>query len=284
MKADPKKHATFIMQKYTDLTRQALEDHPDLVVWPEAATPGFVLKNMSLHQEITSLIKESKTHFIIGSSEYPKFVKPSSSNSKGIGNTALFFSPEGKVVGQYLKIHLVPFGEYVPYEGTIPWPGFVIPEGKRSYEIPGKEFTLFGIDGTKFGVIVCWEIVFPDLFREFVKRGANFMINITNEGWFGETAAPYQMLMVNVFRAVENRIAVARAANTGISCFIDPYGRIDGRVSTNNKDIFVEGYLTSQVPLAHEKTFYTIYGDIFVYVIFSFAVLMIALTFSRRKK
>jgi len=271
------------MQKYTDLTRKALKDQPQLIVWPEAATPGFVLKHMSLHQQITSLVKEAKTYFLIGSSEYPKFAKSSSLNPKDIGNTALFYTPKGKIVGQYLKIHLVPFGEYVPYEGIIPWPNFIVPKDKGSYGIPGKKFTLFGIDGSKFGVLICWEIVFPELFREFVKNGANFMINVTNEGWFGKTAAPYQMAAVNVFRAVENRIAVARAANTGISCFIDPYGRITGRVKNNDTDIFVEGYLTQKIPLAYERTFYTINGDIFVYLVLSITILMIAITVLRPK-
>ncbi len=109
------------------------------------------------------------------------------------------------------------------------------------------------------------------------------MINVTNEGWFGKTAAPYQMAAVNVFRAVENRIAVARAANTGISCFIDPYGRITGKVKKNNEDIFVEGYLTKEIPLAYERTFYTINGDIFVYLVLSITILMIVLTVLRPK-
>jgi apolipoprotein N-acyltransferase len=90
------------------------------------------------------------------------------------------------------------------------------------------------------------------------------MINITNEGWFGDTAAPYQLAAVNVFRAVENRVYIARAANTGISCFIDPFGRIFGRVNKNNRDTFVEGFLTEEIRLSHTRTFYTIYGDVFV--------------------
>ena len=284
MKANPNRYSKFIMGKYTDLTRKALKDQPELLVWPEAATPGFVLKNLSLYQQITSLVQEADIYFLIGSSEYPKFAKPSSPRPKDIGNTALFFSPAGKVVGQYLKIHLVPFGEYIPYSGVIPWPGFIVPEGKNNYEIPGKEFTLFRIGHANFGVLICWEIVFPELFRTFVKKGANFMINVTNEGWFGKTAAPYQMVAVNVFRAVENRIAVGRAANTGISCFIDPHGRVTGRVKNNNEDIFVEGYLTQKIPLSHQKTFYTRYGDIFVYAILALTVFLIAAMCFGRKK
>jgi len=284
MKANPKKHAKFIVQKYADLTKQAAQDQPTLIVWPEAATPGLLLKNLRLLDKTMTLIREVNAHFIVGSSENPKFIKGSSLKPENIGNTALFFSPKGKFLGQYLKIHLVPFGEYIPFEGTVPWPHFIVPEEKKTYEIPGKEFTLFRLEGAKFGVLICWEIVFPELFRQFVKNGADFMLNITNEGWFGETAAPYQLAAVSVFRAVENRISLARAANTGVSCFIDPYGRTTGRVQNGNKDIFVEGYLTQEIRLTQEKTLYTQYGDIFVYVCLILTAVIIALSLFRTKR
>jgi apolipoprotein N-acyltransferase len=282
MKTNPRKHASFIMQKYADLTRKAVRDQPRLIVWPEAATPGFVLKNITLLTQLTSLVRETGTHFLIGSSEYPKFEKDYSPGPKGTGNTALFFSPKGKVLGQYLKIHLVPFGEYIPLEGIITWPRFIVPEGKRSFDVPGKQLTLFEVDGAKFGTIICWEIVFPDLFRQFVNNGANFMLNITNEGWFGE-AALYQMLAISVFRAVENRISVARAANTGISCFIDPCGRIIAKVKNGSRDTLVEGYITRGIPLSRQRTFYTRHGDVFAYVSLFITGIVMALTFLRRK-
>ena len=110
------------------------------------------------------------------------------------------------------------------------------------------------------------------------------MINLTNEGWFGETAAPYQLAAINVFRAVENRIYVARAANTGISCYIDPFGRIYGRVKNNNKDIFVDGYLTKEIRISHAKTFYTLYGDVFVYITIIIAVGIVVLFIFRGRR
>jgi apolipoprotein N-acyltransferase len=283
-KRHPKKYAAAILKRYTDLTLMASRQEPDLIVWPEAATPGFVLKNMGLYRQVVSLIREVKIYFLIGSSEYPKFMKGRSFNPNESGNTALLFSPEGKVLGQYLKIHLVPFGEEVPFNGIVSWPHFIVPKESKTLEIPGKAFTLFDVKETKFGVVICWEIVFPDLIREFVKRGANFMLNITNEAWFGDTAAPYQLLAVTVFRAVENRISFGRAANTGISCFIDPVGRITGRVQKNHKDTFVEGYLTGDVPLTEKRTFYTRYGDLFVSANVLLSVLLLVLAFSRGKK
>ena len=264
-KRHPRKHAAFIMQRYAELSEKAAQDSPELIVWPEAATPGLVLKHVGLYGQLRKLIREQSTHFLIGSSEFPKFQKIKTGERKP-GNTALYLSPEGKVLGQYLKIRLLPFGEYIPFEKTFPWPSFIYVDTNKNWEIPGDEATLFDIEGFKFGVIICWENAFPALFRRFVKNGANFMINITNEGWFGESAAPYQFLAMSVFRAVENRISLARAANTGVSCFIDPNGRIVDRVRTRGKDIFVEGYLTRQIVATQEKTFYTRYGDVFVFI------------------
>jgi len=284
MKNNPKKYADAIMQKHVKLTHQVAQDNAELIVWPEGATPGFVLKNMSLLNEITSLVRDKKTYFVIGSSEYPKFIKEASYDPAEFGNTALFFSPEGKVLGQYLKIRLVPFGEYIPFEKTISWPRFIVPGEKKGFEVPGKEFSLFQLDKSRFGVLICWEIVFPDLCREFVRKGANLMINITNEGWFGESAAPYQMAAINVFRAVENGISMARAANTGISCFIDPFGRITGRVQNSGKDIFIEGYLTQEMLVAEKNTFYTRHGDLFAYFVLLVSVLVVGASFVSRKR
>jgi apolipoprotein N-acyltransferase len=262
-KKDPRKHATFIMQKYSELTEKASLDRPELIVWPEAATPGLILKNSYILNQMVMIARRENTHFLIGSSEYPKFTTEKF-DPKKIGNTALFFSPQGRVLGQYLKIRLIPFAEYIPYRESIPWPEFIVPRNKAS-DVPGQEYTLFDLDGTKFGAVICSECTFPDLFRRFVKKGAAFMVNITNEGWFGETAL-HQKVAASVFRAVENRIFLVRATNTGISCFIDPYGRITGRVQKDEKDTLVEGYLTRPVYLSDEITFYTRYGDLFAYL------------------
>ena len=274
-KKNPLPHTRYIMQKYADLTRQAAGDQADMIVWPEAATPGFIFKNMTAYKEMIAIVREVKIPLLVGSAEYPKFAKNQTKSKKS--NTALFFSPEGRVLGQYLKIRLVPFWEYVPYDETFNWPDFII-ASKKASNVAGQEFTTFQIEGAKFGVVICWEIAFPWLFSRFADGGAEFMINITNEGWFGENAAPYQMLSMSVFRAVENRLFLVRAANTGISCFIDPCGKINGRVQQNNRDISVEGYLTREITAAQQKPFYTVHGDIFVYL--CMVVTAVALIFS----
>lgn len=261
-KLDTRKNADFIMQRYVDLTRRAAKEGAKLIIWPEAATPGLLLKNRALHQRMATLVKEVNTHMVVGSSEHAKFAKDAGEAAK-TGNTALFFSPQGKVLGQYFKIRLIPFGEYIPYEEHFPWPEFIVPKESRSYDLPGKEVTLFDLDETRFGVVICSEGAFPNLYRQFVKRGANLMLNITNEGWFGP-AALYQKAAASVFRAVENRSSLARATNTGISCFIDPYGRILGRVNRDGREVSIAGSMTRDVPISDTQTLYTRYGDAFV--------------------
>jgi apolipoprotein N-acyltransferase len=125
-------------------------------------------------------------------------------------------------------------------------------------------------------VTICWENIFPDLVRKFVSNGAQFIINITNEAWFGKTAAPFQFVSMNVFRAVENRVFVVRCANTGVSCFIDPFGRIIERVKDKSgHDIFVRGVLSRSVIPLESNTFYTRYGDWLVWVCMVFSVVFI---------
>ena len=267
-----------IISQYESLTEEAAKSKPQLIVWPEASTPGFVLNDHSLLRRMSSVMRRLKTYLLIGSAEYPKFSKTSSKLKLNRGNTALFFSPEGKVLGQYLKIRLVPFGEYVPYEESIPWPDFIVQKGKRNFDIAGNEATLFQVNGTQFGTLICWEVLFPDLTRNLVKKGANFVINITNEAWFGRIAFPYQMLSSCVFRAVENCVNLVRCANTGISCFIDPYGRVTGRVGNGGEDIFVSGTLAQKILISPPGTFYTRHGDLLVYGCIAFLLVIVVWT------
>ena len=279
-----RRYRNYILERYEELSRQASKDQPGLVIWPEAATPGFVLSDFALKKRITELVREMNTYFLIGSSEYPKFQKTRSKVS-GFGNTALFFSPEGNVLGQYLKIHLVPFAEYVPYQKLIPWPRFIVPEGMNVFEVPGNEITLFDLQEAKFGVLICWESIFPGLFRSFVKEGAHFMVNITNEGWFNKPTIFYQYVAMNVFRAVENRVYLVRCANTGVSCFIDPYGRVVDRVKDNKgQDIHVPGVLTVSVIATDSKTIYTRWGDWFSFLNIACSIACLILTLSQRSR
>ena len=258
-KWDPK-YAEFIMQTYAKLTQEASKDRPALIIWPEAATPRAIDLDRRLYSQVRHLAENAGTYLLLGSSSYQKFKRKGPQKLK-YTNSAFLISPDTKAEYQrYDKIHLVPFAEYVPLKGAIPW-SYIQAPNVASY-IPGREYTIFECLGSRFGVTICWESIFPELFRKFVKNGAEFMINVTNEGWFSNPAIFYQYVSMNVFRAVENRVYVVRCANTGVSCFIDPYGRIVDRVrDTTGRDLFVRGVLTRTVIPMESRTIYTRYGD-----------------------
>ncbi len=262
------------LERHIALTREAANSgHTSLIVWPETSVQGSLTQDLSLLNTMSTLALETQTHLLVGSAVRPKFGSREFRRRNWF-NSAFLISPRGRILKKYDKINLLPFAEYLPYKDTFPWPEGLA--AKAGHFIPGKEYTIFNVNGTNFGVMICWESIFPDIFRKFVGKGANFMVNITNEAWFGKTAAPYQFLAMNVFRAVENRVSIARSANTGVSGFIDPYGRILGEVKDGNKDIFVQGYLTMEIPLSQERTFYALYGDIFAYIILGLSIVMLA--------
>src|SRR3989441_987272 len=255
-------YAPTILSHYARLTRLAADQAPSLIVWPETAIPGDVQHHPELKRYVSHLAIDTKTHLFVGSSEQAKLGdrKPTS----GLYNSMFLFSPEGNIEGQYRKIALIPFGEYEPLRGIVRWPKAIV--ASVGHFLPGDQHVVFTTRGFTFGSIICWEIIFPDLFRQFVKRGAGFMVNATNEAWFHGTAVPYQLLAMSAFRAAENRVAIVRAANTGISAFIDPFGRITARLrGVNQKELFVEGGLNGAVTVSMGRTFYTMHGDLFAW-------------------
>jgi apolipoprotein N-acyltransferase len=185
-------------------------------------------------------------------------------------NSALLISREGRILSQHHKLHLVAFGEFIPLEQYLPFLRKMLP--LTGEFIPGNKYTIFQLPTTssqplaRFGVLICFEDIFPGMVRRFVKDGADFMVNITNDAWFGRSAAPYQHAANSVFRAVENRRPFVRSANTGLSCFIDRLGRICAEVSSGGKEIFIEGYKTYTMNIGPSRrlSFYTKYGDIFI--------------------
>jgi apolipoprotein N-acyltransferase len=282
-KWDPN-YDSFIMQRYRDLTVAAEESRPWLIVWPETATPGSVSRYPQLMGEIQTLSSKTNSRILFGSSDGQKFFDRL--KGQNLHNTAFFIEPNQKIenIQKYHKIRLFPFGEYLPYKEVLPWSWIGVAEF-RSY-IPGSEYKLFELDGETFATTICWENLFPDLVRQFVKKGARFIVNITNEAWFGETATPEQFLSMNVFRAVENGVYVVRCANTGISCFIDPCGRVVDRVKNEEgKDVFVSGFLTGEVIPLSPNTFYTRYGDWFAWLcIIVSAGFILAAIFTKQRK
>lgn len=256
-KWDPKL-AGSIMQIYRELTEQAAKDKPALIVWPEAATPRSIIQSPNLYSEVRQLARRTGANLFLGSTSQVKF-KKEGENSK-YHNSGFLIGPPAGEPPRYDKIVLFPFGEYLPLKEIMPWHRLGVPN-MGSYK-PGEDYKVFDCPGFRFGATICWENGFPGLVRQFVRRGAQFIVNITNEAWFGRTASPYQFLTYNVLRAVENRRYIVRCSNTGVSCVIDPWGQVVDRVKDDSgKDIFVRGYLTEKVFPIDYETIYTRFGD-----------------------
>jgi apolipoprotein N-acyltransferase len=265
-----------ILDRYMALSRNAAAGHPKLIVWPETAVPGDVQHTPLLLKELGGLARESGSYLLVGTAASAKFAEKKLAEKEY--NNLVLISPDGTISGEYQKQILVPFGEYAPLKGIVRWSEAVATP--RQDILAGDQSTLFTMGSLSFGATLCWENVFPDLFRKFVKAGARLMVNATNEALFGDTTAPYQLLAMSVFRAAENRVAVVRSTNTGISAFIDPYGRIiDELKGSDGRRVFVEGALTGTVPLSHGQTFYTRYGEVFAFGQIGIAVLTILYSF-----
>ena len=263
----------YIFDKYSILTREAVKEGPDLVIWPETAFPDYFNSENEYTPKMKALAGEIHTPILFGAPLIETSLH--ASQEPRVYNSALLLDGNGRLARRHDKVHLVPFGEYVPFKK---WFGFV--ERFAKYSIagftPGREYTVFSIpEGSRpegpapatCGALICFEDIFPRLARRYVQGGASLLVNMTNDAWFYESAAPYQHATASVFRAVENRVNVVRAANTGLSCFIDTKGRITSRVKDRSgKDIFVDGYDTEVLKIEKGATFYTKYGDIFAYL------------------
>jgi apolipoprotein N-acyltransferase len=271
------KYASMIMKTYTDLTYKAAESKPSLIIWPESATPRSISTDAKLQAQVREIARSTGAYLLLGSSQLQKFKVRDPQSAKYL-NSAFLISPEpGEVKNQrYDKIRLFPFGEYLPYKETIPWRLIKVTEFGNY--MAGKEYTVFKTPFSRFGVTICWENIFPDLTREFVKNGAQCIVNITNEAWFGRTAAPYQFLSMSVLRAVENRVFMVRCGNTGVSCIIDPCGRVMNRITgSDGDDILVQGFMNESIVPLDSRTVYNQYGDWFAWlcVLVSMAFLVI---------
>jgi apolipoprotein N-acyltransferase len=241
------------LQIYRCLSRSTSRFAPQLLVWPETAVPFFFQDRSDLSRLVAETSKELGADLIFGSPAYHQ-------NGAAIAyyNRAYHLPPEGGSAGYYDKVHLVPFGEYVPLQEFFPFiHRLVIAAG--DFE-PGETVTPLKLPFTSAGILICFEIIFPELARMQAQNGAHVLVNLTNDAWYGMTSAPYQHLSMAVFRAVETKRPLIRAANTGISAFINPLGRI-----LDQSDIFTEAVLERELilPTTVSPTFYVRFGDVF---------------------
>jgi len=171
-------------------------------------------------------------------------------------NSAFLITPDGALAGRSDKLHLVPFGEYVPLAPLLPFVNKLV-AGIGDFS-PGKKATPLVATGGKVGTLICFEGIFPEVARRYVRAGSTLLVAITNDAWFGNSSAPYQHLSMTVFRAVENRVPLVRAANTGISAVVDSKGHIHGMTP-----LFEEATLTGEIRRGEGGSFYSRYGDLF---------------------
>lgn len=260
--------------KYINLTREALDEEPDLVVWPETALPFYFSRDRELTSLVLDSVKQSGVWHLIGS---PTYEYDQEGEDFSLFNSAYLIDPEGEAAGRYDKVHLVPFGEYVPLRSWLPFLGTMVPQ-EMDFSA-GRAGKLLHMGETGLGVQICYEMIFPELSSAMVSNGGDLIVNITNDAWFGRTAAPVQHFSMGVLRAVENRRTFVRAANTGISGFIDPAGRI-----TQASEIFETCSMTADIPLiGDEPGFYSRAGDALVRVCMAAALVFILAGFWKRK-
>ncbi len=243
----------------------------NLIVWPETAAPFFFQNIDDKHRYLVNIAKEANSYLLFGS---PSYIRKGSKSL--FLNSAYLISPDGEITGRYDKIHLVPYGEYVPLRRIF----FFLEKlvvGVGDF-IPGKEPVLLTVGDEKTGVLICYEGIFPQISRSYKKKGATLLVNITNDAWFGTSSAPYQHLTMTAFRAIENRLYIIRAANTGISAIISPTGEIISRTG-----LFKRTVLSGMVGFVDECTFYSKYGNVFIYLCFICLTGIFFISLKRRK-
>lgn len=240
----------WIFHHLDSLYIEAAKTDPQLIVWPESATPTYLRKNWRRMKQVSQRVEEYGIPLLTGivDWEYEK-------GKRKIYNSVLLIDPENnKESNLYHKIQLVPFGEYIPFSNQFE----VLDQlnlGQGNFD-SGQNYTLFDVDSVSFSSVICFESAFPKLVRKFVKKGAEFLVVVVNDGWFGQSSEPYQHEILSRFRAIENRIPVVRCANTGISVIYDAVGRVQSYLPLNK-----EGVISAGITPGNTLTYYTKFGD-----------------------
>jgi apolipoprotein N-acyltransferase len=264
------------LRTLTSLTRESYweADDLDLIVWTETAIRTSLRPNLiygtSYHARIRRLVQEAEKHFIIGSpdnyhlgedqlsEEKLDEIYPTRDDTEVWTNSAYYLNPQGDIVGKYDKIQLTPFGEHFPLGEKIPFLGNILKNFTDSAGFTaGSEYSVFDYGDMRFGVVICWEGTYGYMIRRFINNGADFILNISNDMWTQTEAGHFQHFTISKFRAIENRIWFARAANDGVTAIVDPYGRVVSILPI--KEV---GYLIGEVGPRLRTTFYTRFGNI----------------------
>ncbi len=246
-------------------THAAAAAGAELVIWPETAAPMMILWEPDLAKRVRESVAEAQAWTLVGTLD---------AVLKGGGdfdayNAAMLYDPTGRLRQRYYKMRLVPFSEAMPWSRQIPWMN-ALNFGQSDFRA-GQEQTVLHAGKHPFAVLICFESIFPELSRERVRRGARDLVNITNDFWFGRSAGPTQHAEMAILRAVENRTPLARCANSGISFFVDPWGRV-----TQRTGLFVEAQPIARVRAGTGGSFYTHHGAALGHVLRAVGALMLA--------
>jgi apolipoprotein N-acyltransferase len=229
---------------------------PDLVVWPEAPSP-FTDTDPRFERAMSAIAESEQAPLIVGgigvSERYP------AQDRVDYYNSAMVIAADGHTVGRYDKIHLVPFGEYVPFQEYLTFARKLT--GRVSAFSRGERREVFRLNGHRYGVFICYEAVFADEVRHFAQLGAEVLVNISDDGWYGDTSAPWQHLNMARMRAIENRRWLLRDTNNGVTAVIDPYGRVRQSIPRHQTDA-----LAAEYGFREDVTFYTEHGDVFAWL------------------
>jgi apolipoprotein N-acyltransferase len=251
--------------RYSD---QALTNKADLLVWPESALPKMLRYDQDTFDSIAKLARRRHVWLIVGSDDAEPRRSGGNPDATDYFNSSFLVSPEGKLVQRYIKRNLVIFGEYVPLQHWLPFLGYFTPtQGGFTPGAGPAAFQLAGLD-VETSVLICFEDIFPQLARSHFKPETDFLVNITNDGWFGHSAAQWQHAISGLFRAVENQVPLIRCCNNGLTCWIDRRGRLRQILRDDNGTVYGMGSMIVEIPVhetgqTHPLTFYTRNGDLF---------------------
>jgi apolipoprotein N-acyltransferase len=269
------REARRIFTTHIAMTRDVVRRGAQWVIWPESSTP-FTFEDPLASPEgdamLRDLAREVRVPILFGSDQVIRRNPPQESE---LYNAAFLLEPEGKTAAVYRKIHLVPFGEFFPLQR---WISFVAPLVQRFTDFStGTGPVMLPIGSHKVSTAICYEVVFPQLARDSVAAGSELLTTVTNDGWYGQSSAPYQHFEMASMRAIEQGRYLARAANTGISGIVDPYGRMVVR-----SGIFEQVGLVGEARFLTGRTVYSLIGDVIGWV--SIALTVIALSLQRRDR
>jgi len=255
-------------EELISLSRQALTNRPDLLVWPEAAVPSYARWDTNTYPAITNLVRQHPAWLILGSDDLGRPEHPAHADDYEFYNASFLVNPDGEFVRRYRKRNLVIFGEYIPLVRWLPFVKWFTPiEGGFT---PGNHTVPFVLTNrdVKTSVLICFEDIFPHLAREYAEDDTDFLVNLTNNGWFGESAAQWQHAAGALFRAVENGLPLIRCSNNGLTAWVDAHGRLRQVFRDDRGTVYGPGFMTAEIPLLapgqkRAPTFYHQHGDWF---------------------